>query len=100
RLRSAGGELRQGEGPSRLITETASDLVAMVDCDGRWRYASPSYSRILDAEDLALGADAFRRLHEDDQLRVRAALQSLLKNGMASRLRMRLNTRYGEVRLF
>ena len=32
-------------------------------------YASPSYGRLLSAEDLARGADAFRRVHEEDQLR-------------------------------
>jgi PAS domain S-box-containing protein len=98
RLRAAREALREGERRYRLITEHAGDLVAMVDCDGRWRYASPSFRRILAADDLAPGADAFRRLHEEDQIRVRAALQSLVKSGQTGRLRMRLHTRYGEVR--
>ena len=100
RLRAAREELREGEQRYRLITEHAADLVAMVDTDARWRYVSPSYSRILAAEDLAIGADAFRRLHDDDQLRVRGALQALIKAGMSGKIRMRLHTRYGEVRRF
>jgi len=98
RLRGAREELREAGRRYRLITENAADLVAMVDRDGRWRYASPSYERILVADDLAPGADAFRRLHESDQLRVRGALQALLKDGLSVTLRMRLDTRYGEVR--
>jgi len=98
RLRRAREELREGARRYRLITENAGDLVALVDRDGRLGYASPSYERILDAQDLALGADAFRHLHESDQLRVRAAVQALMKDGLSVTLRMRLQTRYGEVR--
>src|SRR3954465_11181548 len=46
RLVAAPGALREIEGPYRLITENAADLVAMVDAEGRWLYASPSCSRI------------------------------------------------------
>ena len=98
RLRAAREKMREGEQRYRLITEHAADLVAMVDSDGRWRYTSPSYERVLDARDLALGTDAFRRVHEEDQMRVRAALQELVRTGVSYRLRMRLNTRDGDVR--
>ena len=97
RLRAAREEMREGERRYRLITEHAADLVGMVDRDGRWRYTSPSYGRILVQEDLSLGADAFRRLHDEDQFRVRAALQELVKSGLSAKLRMRLQTRNGEV---
>ena len=70
----------------------------MVDRDARWRYTSPSYSRILDAEDRAVGADAFRRVHDDDQMRVRGALQELMRSGISGKVRMRLHTRGGDVR--
>ena len=98
RLRAAREDLREGERRYRLITEHAADLVAMVDRDARWRYTSPSYRRILDAEDRAVGADAFRRVHDDDQMRVRGALQELMRSGLSGKVRMRLLTRNGEVR--
>jgi PAS domain S-box-containing protein len=98
RLRTAREQMREGERRYRLITEHAADLVAMVDRDGRWRYASPSYGRIFEDKDLATGSDAFRNLHEEDQFRVRAALQALVKSGLSARLRMRLHTRHGDVR--
>jgi PAS domain S-box-containing protein len=99
RLRMARDDLREEERRYRLITENAADLVAMVDRGGRWRYASPSYGRVLAAEDLIPGTDAFSRLEEIDQLRVHAALQVLMKDGLSATLRMHLHTRNGEVRL-
>jgi PAS domain S-box-containing protein len=100
RLRRAREDLREGERRYRLITEHAGDLVAMVDRDGRWLYASPSYARIFRPEDIALGGDAFRNLHEDDQFRVRGAIQVVVRSGESCRLRMRLHTLGGNVRRF
>jgi PAS domain S-box-containing protein len=98
RLREARESLRAGEQRYRLITEHAGDLVAMVDRDGRWLYASPSYSKILGRETLVEGRDAFAMLHEEDQFRVRGALQVVVRSGETCRLRMRLRTASGEVR--
>ena len=100
RLQAAREELREGERRYRLITEHAGDLVAMVDRDGRWLYTSPSYARILSADDVAIGVDAFRKLHEEDQFRVRSALQVVVRSGESARLRLRLHTASGDVRRF
>lgn len=93
-------KLRTSEGRYRLITEHAGDLVAMVDRDARWVYTSPSYARIFAAADLSPGADAFRNLHEEDQFRVRGALQVVVRSGESCRLRMRLHTSGADVRRF
>lgn len=98
RLREARERLREGERRYRLITEHAGDLVSMVDRDGRWLYASPSYSRILHKEQLGIGRDAFSSLHEEDQFRVRGALQVVVRSGESCRLRMRLHTASGDIR--
>jgi len=90
--------VRESEQRYRLITENAGDMVAMLDRDGRWLYASPSYGRIFRADDLAVGADALRNLHEEDQFRVRGALQVVVRSGESTRLRMRLHTYSGDVR--
>jgi PAS domain S-box-containing protein len=100
RLVEARERLRESERRYRLIAEHAGDLVAMVDRDGRWLYASPSCERILSAEALATGRDAFAALHEDDQFRVRGALQVVVRSGESCRLRMRLHAKNGEVRRF
>lgn len=98
RLQAVRDRLRAGEQRYRLITEHAGDLVAMVDRDGRWLYASPSYARIFAPGDLLPGVDAFKNLHEDDQFRVRGAVQVVIRSGEPCRLRMRLHTSGGDVR--
>jgi PAS domain S-box-containing protein len=100
RLQAARERMREGERRYRLITEHAGDLVAMVDRDGRWLYTSPSYAKILPAEGLSAGRDAFASLHEEDQFRVRGALQVVVRSGESCRLRLRLRTRDGDVRRF
>jgi PAS domain S-box-containing protein len=98
RLRTTRADIRDSEQRYRLIAEHAGDLVAMLDRNGRWLYASPSYARIFRAEDLVPGADALRNLHEEDQFRVRGALQVVMRSGESCRLRMRLHTASGEIR--
>jgi PAS domain S-box-containing protein len=98
RLLAARAELREGEARYRLITENAADLIALVDHSGRWLYSSPSYARILEAADLAIGADAFRRVHPDDADRVRAAAVRAAGTGKDQQLAVRLHDRVGRVR--
>jgi PAS domain S-box-containing protein len=98
RLRRTREALRASEQNYRLITEHAADLVAMVDRDGRWLYSSPSYARFLAPEDLARGADAFARLHIEDQGRARGSVEMALRDGGTRRVRVRLYTSSGDVR--
>jgi PAS domain S-box-containing protein len=98
RMAATRAAIRESEQRYRLIAEHAGDLVAMVDRDGRWLYTSPSYGRLFREDDLAAGADAFRNLHEEDQFRVRGAVQVVVRSGESCRLRMRVHTVAGEVR--
>ncbi len=93
-------QLRASEERYRLITENAADLVGMVDQDGRWLYASPSYERLLVPADLEPGADAFRRLHPDDADRARVAVLRVAGTGKPRELGLRLVDRDGRMRQY
>jgi PAS domain S-box-containing protein len=100
RLAATRAEARESEKRYRLIAEHAGDLVAMVGCDGRWLYASPSYGLLLGEAQLETGRDAFASVHEEDQFRVRGAVQVVVRSGESTRLRMRLHVKTGEARRF
>jgi PAS domain S-box-containing protein len=98
RLAAARNDLRTGEQRYRLIAENAADLIALVDQDGRWHYASPSYEALLKPDDLEPGTDAFRRLHPDDADHARVAVLRSASTGKARELAVRLVDRDGRVR--
>jgi PAS domain S-box-containing protein len=99
-LLAARDALHESEARYRLLAEHAADLIALVDKDGRWLYVSPSYERLLDAEDLEEGVDAFRRVHPDDADRARLAVLRSAATGKPRELSLRLVDRDGRIRQF
>jgi len=59
-------QVHESESRYRLLADNAADLVALVDRDSRWIYASPSFAAIFRDNELVEGGDAFVRAHPDD----------------------------------
>ena len=100
RLVAARDELREGEERYRLIAENADDLVALLDGEGRWLYASPSYERVLPPADLAAASDPFARLHPDDAEQARVAVARARSTGKPRDLAWRMLDREGRIRQY
>jgi PAS domain S-box-containing protein len=100
RLSAARDELRAGEERYRLIAENADDLVAMLDGEGRWLYASPSYRHVLEPAELRPDADPFERLHPEDAEQARAAVARARASDKPRELGWRMVDREGRIRQY
>jgi PAS domain S-box-containing protein len=79
RLRAAA---RSSEADFRRVAENMRDLISEVDAGGVYRYASPSYRRVLGYEtDVLVGDTFFTRVHPDDLGMMREIFSSSAKSG-------------------
>jgi PAS domain S-box-containing protein len=92
--------LAESEGRYRLLADHAADLVAIVDRDARWIYASPSFEAVLDGHDLVAGSDALARAHPEDASHARIALLRSAATGKRRELSLRLVDRAGRIRQY
>ena len=66
----------------RLVLDNMSDLVAMLDTEGRRLYNSPSYNAVFGDKDLK-GTDSFREIHPEDRERVQRVFRDTVERGVA-----------------
>jgi PAS domain S-box-containing protein len=86
-LSRAQAALRESEARFRALSEHASDIVSVVDAQGRFTYVSPSVRPILGYEPSALlGTSYFEILHPDEH----ALSRERLERGATSQLEARV----------
>jgi PAS domain S-box-containing protein len=90
--------LREREEFFRLMSETMTDLVAVVDRSGTRLYNSPSYRKLLGDPHEAVGTNSFEDVHPDDRPRVEQIFRETLTTGIGQRAEYRFVTRDGLIR--
>lgn len=96
--RRAEHALRSRDEFVRLISENVSDLIAVVDREGRRLYNSPSYKPLLGEPMALVGTDSFQEIHPADRPRIAKLFETTLKTGRGGRAEYRMLLKDGTVR--
>ena len=94
----ASGLLPLGEDLFKRILESTSDLIAVLDLEGRRVYNNPAYEDLLDEPDTLEGTSSFVDIHPDDRELVRSVFRETVATGVGHRLEYRLMDRNGAIR--
>lgn len=98
--RRAQDALHLSEEYYRSLIEHSGDMVAVLNADGTFRYASPAVERVFGYRPAELtGADPMKLVHDDDQEHTRAGLAIVLDSpGTTRTAELRIRRRSGEWR--
>jgi len=91
-------DLRDSEERFRLITENASDLITLLDPQGKRVYLNPAYGRLFGDHKALMDTDAFQVIHPEDRERMRQVFADAVRDGSGWRTELRFLLPGGEVR--
>jgi PAS domain S-box-containing protein len=90
--------LRESEERFRLIAENASDLITVIDTQGKRVYANPAYGKLFGDTRPLIGEEMAERIHPEDRERVRESFRATLGDGRTRHSVFRFRVPDGEVR--
>jgi PAS domain S-box-containing protein len=74
------GKFHLSDAMSRLVVEHSDDILTIRDADGRIRYTSPSFHRVLGyKQEEVIGETGFDLLHPEDRATVLTAMDEFMK---------------------
>src|SRR3989442_307546 len=91
-------DLRETEERFRLIAENASDLIVLIDLQGRRVYVNPPYGRLFGGYKGLVGTDAFQEMHPEDKEQARKAFFDTVHDGENRHVEFRFLLPNGEIR--
>ena len=84
----------------RIIAETASDFIVVLDAEGRRLYVNPALEQLLGMQNVRPGGMAFDNVHPDDRERMRALFRQSVEDGAGRRGEFRVVLPDGDIRVF
>jgi PAS domain S-box-containing protein len=88
--------LTEGEELFRLITESAADMIAVVDANGQRLYNSPSYQQVLGySQEELQSTSSLEQVHPEDRELVKAAARDAIAGGTGRRIEYRMRHKDG-----
>ncbi|MFO7591909.1 MAG: PAS domain S-box protein [Acidimicrobiia bacterium] len=94
-------ELRSVQERFRSLVQHASDVITVVDAEGKISYASPSMAHVLGYDPVeVIGTNALDLVHPDDRDRVFEASAKAIDDAAPATVEYRTLTKSGETRVF
>jgi PAS domain S-box-containing protein len=84
----------------RAIAESTTDMIAVLDADGRRLYVNPALASPFGGRERLIGSDSLADVHPEDRAHLRALLQTVLESGEGRRAEYRIIDRQGRIRFF
>ncbi len=91
-------KLRESEEFFRLISENVTDMIAVLDANGKRIYNSPSYEKVLGEPASLCRTDSFQEIHPDDRDNIKSLFHQVVASGKGRRAEYRFQRNDGEVR--
>jgi PAS domain S-box-containing protein len=80
------------------VMPNISDLIAILDIDGKRIYSSPSYKDTLGDPAALIGTDSFAEIHPSDREKVKQVFRKTIETGRGERLEYRFLRADGSIR--
>ncbi len=90
--------LRDREEFFRLISESMTDMIAVLDRDGKRIYNSPSYAALLGEPSRLAGTNSFLDVHPEDRESIKRIFQETISTGVGQRAQFRFVRKDGIIR--
>ncbi|MEO5802878.1 MAG: PAS domain S-box protein, partial [Verrucomicrobiota bacterium] len=90
--------LREREEFFRLISENMTDMIAVLDREGKRLYNSPSYSALLGDPSKLVGTNSFAEIHPEDRENIKRIFQETVSSGVGQRAEFRFIRPDGTIR--
>ena len=86
-------ELLKSQEQFRIIAENSTDLICVVNLEGKYLYNSPSYLNVVDNPNELLGTSFFNLIHTDDVEKIKHNFNIMVTTGMREKMEYRLVTK-------
>jgi PAS domain S-box-containing protein len=82
----------------RMITDHVSDLIAILDLEGKRIFNSHSYARLFGDPEKLKGTDSFREIHADDREKIKKIFEKTIRTGKGQISEFRFVLEDGSIR--
>jgi len=82
----------------RAMAESATDMIAVLDADGRRLYVNPAMAGLFGDRSQLIGSDSLADIHPEDRTRLRELLHQVVDGGEGRRAEYRVIDHQGRVR--